>query len=81
MQQMSKVIGNLCCVFLNKTFDPGGYLSLSRGYMHVVVHYLKDHSSAKLIDCPFKAKFHIEPLWEGSTKVGINGHGHMTKML
>ena len=27
-----------------------------------------------------KAKFHIEPPWEGGTKVCINGPGHMTKM-
>ena len=29
---------------------------------------------------PIKAKFHVEPPWEGGTKVYINGHGHMTKM-
>ena len=27
-----------------------------------------------------KAKFHVEPPWEGGTKVYINGPGHMTKM-
>ena len=27
-----------------------------------------------------KAKFYVEPLWEGGTKVYINGPGHMTKM-
>ena len=25
-----------------------------------------------------KAKFHVEPPWEGGTKVYINGQGHMT---
>ena len=29
---------------------------------------------------PIKAKFHVEPPWEGGTKVCINGPGHMTKM-
>ena len=29
---------------------------------------------------PIKAKFYVEPPWEGGTKVCINGHGHMTKM-
>ena len=29
---------------------------------------------------PIKAKFYVEPPWEGVTKVYINGPGHMTKM-
>ena len=29
---------------------------------------------------PIKAKFYVELLWEGGTKVCINGPGHMTKM-
>ena len=29
---------------------------------------------------PIKAKFHVEPPWEGGTKVYRNGPGHMTKM-
>ena len=29
---------------------------------------------------PIKAKFHVEPPWEGGTKVYINDPGHMTKM-
>ena len=29
---------------------------------------------------PIKAKFHVEPPWEGGTKACINGPGHMTKM-
>ena len=29
---------------------------------------------------PIKAKFDVEPPWEGGTKVYINGPGHMTKM-
>ena len=29
---------------------------------------------------PIKAKFYVEPPWEGGTKVYINGPGHMNKM-
>ena len=29
---------------------------------------------------PIKAKFYVEPPWEGGTKVYINCPGHMTKM-
>ena len=29
---------------------------------------------------PIKAKFYVEPPWEGGMKVCINGPGHMTKM-
>ena len=29
---------------------------------------------------PIEAKFHLEPLWDGGTKVCSNGPGHMTKM-
>ena len=29
---------------------------------------------------PIRAKFYLEPPWEGGTKVYINGPGHMTKM-
>ena len=29
---------------------------------------------------PIKAKFYMEPPWEGGMKVFINGPGHMTKM-
>ena len=30
---------------------------------------------------PIKAKFYVEPLWKGGTKLYINGPGHMTKMV
>ena len=29
---------------------------------------------------PIKAKFHVEPPWDGGTKVYINSPGNMTKM-
>ena len=30
---------------------------------------------------PIKAKFYVEPSWEGGTKVCIDGPGHMNKMV
>ena len=29
---------------------------------------------------PIEAKFHMEPAWDGGTKVYANGPGHMTRM-
>ena len=29
---------------------------------------------------PIEAKFYVEPLWIGGTKVPSNGYGHMTKI-
>ena len=29
---------------------------------------------------PIEAKFHMEPQWDGGTKVCLNGWGHMTNM-
>ena len=29
---------------------------------------------------PIEAKFHVDPPWDGGTKVCSNGPGHMTKM-
>ena len=29
---------------------------------------------------PIKAKFNVEPPYDGGTKVGSNGPGHMTKI-
>ena len=29
---------------------------------------------------PIEAKFHLEPPWDGGTKVCSNGPGHMTSM-
>ena len=29
---------------------------------------------------PIKVKLHMEPPWDGGTKVCSTGHGHMTKM-
>ena len=29
---------------------------------------------------PIEAKFHMEPPWDGGTKICLNGPGYMTKM-
>ena len=44
----------------------------------VVVNNFKIFSSETA--WPIKAKFDVEPPWEGRTKVCINGLGNMTKM-
>ena len=44
-----------------------------------VVHHFQ-RSSPLQTAWPIKAKFYVEPPWEGGTKVYINGPGHMTKM-
>ena len=40
--------------------------------------YLNIFSSETAL--PIKAKFYVEPPWEGGTKVYIKSPGHMTKM-
>ena len=41
-------------------------------------HYLNIFSSETA--WPIKVKFHMEPPWDGGTKVSSNGPDHMTKM-
>ena len=43
------------------------------------VHHFQRSSSPKTAG-PIKAKFHIEPQWDGGTKVYSRGLSHMTKM-
>ena len=49
-----------------------------RRYRRRRQQYLNIFSSETAL--PIKAKFYVEPPWEGGTKVCINGPGHMTKM-
>ena len=58
-----------------KKVDPGGCLPLSPHYIHVYDHHFQESSKTTW---PIKAKFHVEPPWEGGKKVYINGTGHMT---
>ena len=46
---------------------------------YVVVHTLLNIFSSETA-WPIKVKFHMEPPWDGGTKVCSNGQGHMTKM-
>ena len=47
-------------------------------HCHRRQQYLNIFSSETAL--PIKAKFYVEPPWEGGTKVCINGPGRMTKM-
>ena len=42
-------------------------------YVNIFKHLLRNH-------WPIEAKFHVEPPWDGGTKVCPNRPGHMTKM-
>ena len=44
-----------------------------------VVHTLQ--TSSRPFSGPIKAKFHMEPQWDGGTKVCSGVLGHMTKMF
>ena len=46
----------------------------------VVVVVVVDNNFFSETAWPIRAKFYVEPPWEGGTKVYINGSGHITKM-
>ena len=48
--------------------------------MHVCLYVnIFKHSSPETTGT-IEAKVHVEPLWDGGTKVSSNSTGHMTKM-
>ena len=47
-------------------------------YSYVCQHFSNIFSSETT--GPIKAKFHVEPPWDGGTKLCSNGQGNMTKM-
>ena len=49
------------------------------GYIHVYDHHFLNIFSTET-GWSIKAKFYVEPPWEGGAKVYIKGPGHMTKM-
>ena len=55
--------------------DPASFRSSSS-----VRHFTFSNVFSSETAWPIKAKFHVEPPWEGGKKVYINGPGHMTKM-
>ena len=49
-----------------------------RGNIHVYDNFINTYFSET--PRPIKAKYHVEPPWEGRKKVYINGLGRMTKI-
>ena len=47
--------------------------------MYVFVSTFSNIFSSETVG-PIEAKFHVEPPWDGGTKVCSKGPGHMTKM-
>ena len=45
-----------------------------------VVHCPQSSNTSSETAGPIKAKFHMEPQWDGGTKVCSNGWGHLIKM-
>ena len=56
--------------------DQGHSLTLVQGHSDSTFSNFSSLESARLIE----AKFHVEPPWDGGTKVCSNGPGHMTNM-
>ena len=50
--------------------------------MYVCVYVLSTFSNIFSSETtgPIEAKFHMESLWDGRTRICSNGPGHMTKM-
>ena len=53
----------------------GHSLTLVQGHSDATFSNLFSLETAR----PIKAKFHVDPLWDGGIKVCSNGPGHMTK--
>ena len=53
---------------------------MSLSYTHALASVRPPFSNFSQTAWSIKAKFHVEPSWEGGTKVYINGPGRMTKM-
>ena len=54
----------------------GHLLTLVKGHSDSIFSNFFSWETAK----PIEAKFHVEPQWDGGTKVCLNGRGHMKKM-
>ena len=65
-------------MFLKKKNDPRGLSAPAAGLYTYQRPFLSNIFSE--IAWPIKAKFHVEPPWEGGKKIYIDGPGHMTKM-
>ena len=55
-----------------------------QGHSLTLVECRSDSTSSEFISLetakPIKTKFHMEPPWEGGTKVSSDGSGHITNM-
>ena len=56
--------------------NQGHSLTLVQGHSDSTFSNFFSLETARLIE----AKFHVEPPWDGRTKVCLNGPGHMTNM-
>ena len=65
--------------YISKRFSLQIFGSANHTY-HALASADQPFSNISEIARPIKAKFCLEPPWEGGTKVCINGSGHMTKM-
>ena len=65
-------------MLINK-FDPRGLSAPALG-LYTCIYPLISKIISSITALPIKAKFYVEPPWEGGKKVYINGLGHMTKM-
>ena len=68
-----------CMILLMKKIDPRGLSALVSG-LYTCTEPLLSNIFFSETAWPINTKFHVEPFWEGRTKVYINGPGHMTKM-
>ena len=59
-----------------KTIDPRGLSAPVQGLYTCIRPPFSNIFSTE-IDWPIKAKFYVEPPWEGGMKVYMNGPGHM----
>ena len=62
-----------------KKIDSRGLSALCPGAIYMFMTTIFKDLFSKTV-WPIKAKFHVEPPWEGGKKVYINGPGHMTKI-
>ena len=69
-------------VLLFSSPEPKAYTHASgvRRCLHLSVRQQCSNSLSSETTLPIKAKFHVEPPWEGGTKDYINGSGHMANM-
>ena len=66
-------------ILLMKEIWPQGVVCPCPGAIYMYISIIFKHVSETT--WPINAKFHVDPFWEGRTKVYINGPGHMPRWL